>query len=511
MPPTVALLLFVLISAASRTAAQNATTTVPTLAEVITPTGVPPNEALLALFPPNIIFAQTPIAVRYSLFATISSYEVAAACDLVALSFFGTKDAISPRLCTVENEAIIRSYISFRLLSSEFPADAFSYSRFLVKAGLNPFGTSTDPDTVEGWAAITAQRLINYFKNDGWNSIGDLTRDYYRNPFEDTLGYRPRNPAHLPPEKLRFPLRWQPLQFAVDQRGYYGYQQHITPHIGRRASPLGLSKEFLSKQVDGPYTTPNKRGKLSKADDKKARKLIDNLLKATQGLSDHRVALIGFWDNKFFSLANFVTYYSNAYNLTGLLRERIFLGDMIATYDSMLLAWKEKLRNDLVRPTTLIRRLLKGKTVRAYISFDESDGSVKVEEWEPVIPVQPHSEFPSASAVLCTGAMEHLQLVMDEQFGVNASLVPYEQMLIPGQNPLSPLRGPLKVRFESIEMAVRSCGVSRLWAGLHFRPSVDAGRELAGGTGRAAYEHMKDLYEGKVPRNCARCLNALRR
>lgn len=500
--------LLLLSTAFTGAAGQNTTATAPTLAEVLTISAAPTNEAVRALFPPSILFAQTPIAVRYSLFTFVGEYEAAAACDPVALSFLGTKDPIPPRLCTPDNAAIIQSYISLHLVSSEFPVEGRRYAAFLARVGLQPFSMSTDETTAEGWARRSAQRLEAHFKSDGWNSLGDATRADFRNPFEDSINYRPRNPAHLSPDALRFPLRWQPLPFSVDGRGNYAHQRHVTPHLSRRVAPLGLSRRaFRAARVEGPYATPDRRGSLSRGDERVARALLRDMLAATRGLSEEQRAVIAFWDNKFFSLASFAFFYARAYGVSQpLLRARLVLGDMVATHDALLLAWKEKVRHDLVRPTTLVRRLLRGGRVRAWRGAGRGEGGVRAEEWQAAIPVQPHSEFPSASAVLCTAVLEHLQEVLGEVVGGNTTMVPYEVTVTPGVNPLNPARVVVGIRFDSLGEAARSCGVSRLWAGLHFRPAVEAGFTLGKGTGRAAYLHLKDLAEGRVPKNCARCV-----
>lgn len=503
--------LLLLSTAFTGAAGQNTTATAPTLAEVLTIGAAPTNEAIRALFPSSILFAQTPIAVRYSLFAFVGGYEAAAACDPVALSFLGTKDAIPPRLCTPDNIAIIQSYISLHLVSSEFPAEGRVYAAFLAGLGLQPFSMSTDQTTAEGWARRSAQRLVAHFKSDGWNSLGDATRANFRNPFENSINYRPRNPAHLSPDALRFPLRWQPLSFAVDGRGNYAYQRHVTPHLSRRVAPLGLSRRaFRAARVEGPYATPDRRGSISRGDERVARGLLRDMLAATRGVSEEQRAVIAFWDNKFFSLGGFSFFYLRAYGVSQpLMRARVVLGDMVATHDALLLAWKEKVRHDLARPTTLLRRLRRGERVRAWRGFARGEGAVSAEEWQPAIPVQPHSEFPSASAVLCTGVLEHLQLVLREVRGANASsIVPYEVTVTPGVNPLNPARMPVAIRFDSLGEAARSCGESRLWAGLHFKPAVEAGFALGKGSGRAAYLHFKDLAEGRVPKNCARCVKS---
>lgn len=120
--------------------------------------------------------------------------------------------------------------------------------------------------TPNGVANFFADRFIEYFSNDGWHSLGDVTRDEFRLQFSDSTGYTPKN-AFLPSSKLRRPLRWQPLQFKVDSRGHFASQIHVVPHIGIKAKPLLHSKrEFVNKKVPGPYSEPNKRRKLSEKD-----------------------------------------------------------------------------------------------------------------------------------------------------------------------------------------------------------------------------------------------------
>lgn len=488
--------------------AQNGTATVPTITDILTPEVNPPNEVLFALFPLAVTVLQTPIAIRYSLIIAASAYEVQAACHPVALSFFATKDAIPPKFCTSDNISVLSAYITVRVMQSQFPLDAVTYGTFLVKVGLNPFSKSTDKGTLEGWANVMATRLVTYFENDGWNSLGEVTRKHYRQPYEDSTGYSPENPADLAPGKLRRPLRWQPLRFQADQRGHFAYQQHVVPHIGRKVKPLTMSKrQYTGRRVDAPYRTPNRQQGFSSSDKKKMQQLINKLFATSASLTKQQVALATFWENKFFSLASFVGYYSDVLPIRDpFVRTRLAFGDMLAKHDAVLLAWKEKVRHDLVRPPTMIRRLLKGKSVKAFKSLQEGVGIVKASEWEPVVAIQPHSEFPSASAVICTASLEHLQLLLDEIVGKNGTIPAYQVTFGPGTLPLNPVQEAVTFRFNTLQEAARSCGMSRLWAGVHFEPSVPAGFKLGTGTGELAYSHVKDLFEGRVPKNCVRCI-----
>lgn len=479
------------------------------LLDTLTPAFQPLNAAANALFPLSSFLTQTPIVVRYILLVLSSGHEVFAACNPVTLSFFGTKDPISKKLCDPLSKIIIISLMSYRVLASEYPLEARVYAQFLVSVGINPFSKSTDTNTKAGWANEKAERLIAYFRTDGWNSKGDASKKDFLQPFQDSSNYRPKNAAGRSVRKLRFPLRWQPLTSAVDLRGEYGIQVHVVPHLGIKAKPLALSREdFAQRKVDSPYTSPNRRDSLSKADLKQSKKLIRKLLNESQHLNREKVAIAWWWENKAVSLGSFLPIYQMSLGYGDDVLNRFLLSELITQHDAVLVAWKEKRRHDLVRPTTLIRRLLAGKKIRAWRGMEKGVGMVKAEEWEPLVPVQPHSEYPSASAVLCTSTMEHLRICLEQFLGGNGTIPKFKARTTAGFPEGNPSLDAIDIEFETPEDAARSCGESRLYSGVHFEPSVSAGDKLARGIGQAAFEHVSDLYAGKVPKNCERCISS---
>eukprot|EP00177_Eucheuma_denticulatum_P005293 GFKZ01009628.1.p1 GENE.GFKZ01009628.1~~GFKZ01009628.1.p1 ORF type:complete len:511 (+),score=43.36 GFKZ01009628.1:227-1759(+) len=481
----------------------------PTLLETLSFSVNPPNAALIALFPISAIRLQTPLAIRYVLLTLVGPYEIAAACNPVALSFFGTKDSVPPEFCDPLGQAIISSYITFRLVVSEFTDEGTGYGQFLQMAGLTPLNTSRDETTLVGWANSKADRAIEFFRQDGWNSQGDVTRSNFRLQFDDSTGYQPVNLGALKETQIEFPLRWQPLRFQVDFRGLFATQEHVTPHLGRVVMPLVMSEEeFQGKQVDGPYEQPNRRGSFSMRDRIRVERLVERLLNKTKNVTVSQITLAYWWENKFLSLGVFAGFYAQVLGMDPVDLTRVVLSEVMAQHDAVLLAWKEKRRHDLVRPTTIIRRLFGGKMIPAFKGLEEGSGMVLGDEWEPLVPVQPHSEFPSASAVICRASMDHLRLQLKDLFG-NISIPAFEAVVQPLglPQPRSPVEFPVKVRFRTLQEAARSCGRSRLLAGVHFAPSVPAGLRLAEGVGEAAFRHTNDLWHGRVPENCARCIS----
>ena len=478
-----------------------------TLAESIAVSFNPLSPGASALFPSSIVAVETPIAVRYALFNSIAAYQITAACDPVALSFLGTKDIADPdKICDPLSQLIIYYQQTYRLIRDEFPEEAAGLARFLIPLGVNVLDETTDISTPIGWANVNSVPLREYFKNDGWNALGDESKTYYKFPFQDTTNYQPQNNPLTSPNDLPKPLRWQPLTFT-DFKGRFGNQIHVTPHIGSTGKPLVLSMEdYESRVAPSPYKSPNVSMKIDPEDEATMRKRIDDLFAQTRTLDDERVALAYWWDNKFISLGPLADFYSTELGLDNTdFAAFATLGDMLAQHDAILVAWKEKRRHDLVRPTTMIRRLLSGQTVNAYRGIGLGNGMIDADEWEPLLPVQPHSEYPSGSAVLCTASIERLKLGLEEAVGPNGTIPALRAnpplALLPG----NPIRRTVSFRFETLEQATASCGESRLYGGVDFEPAVIEGNKLGKGIGKAAYEHVKDLVEGRIPKNCLRC------
>lgn len=508
MHPRTVLLWLLLATAATLTAAQGSTNTSTSLYDLLYPQldNQVPNAPGNAIFPPSIFSVETPIAVRYALLVTAFVYDIQAACHPVALSFFGIKDPIPPAFCVVRADArgIIFAYSALRVLEGEFPQEAATWAQYMLSVGVSPKDASVDQSTPVGWGNALGYRHAEFFAKDGLNSLGDVTRTNYKQNFADSSGYTPLNGAHVPADLLKFPLRWQPL-ISSDRHGRFTTQIHVVPHIGSKIKPLLLSEEqFAARTVPSPYERPNSMNGLSRNDRKTMEGLLDELLETSATLTPSRVFYGRWWDNKFTSLGLFPGFYSKAAKFTEWEETKNGFGEMLAQWSAIELAWKEKVRLDLIRPTTMVRRFRSGQNITAYIDDSVGAGVVSGDEWEPLIPVQPHSEYPSASAVLCTASLEHTEVFLRHKLGPNATMPVYSQKFLPSQVTF-PLAEPFTAEFATPAEAAKNCGMSRLWAGVHFSPSVPAGEALGTGVGKLAFDHVADLAAGRVPKACARC------
>lgn len=479
------------------------------------------------LYPRRTVTADAPYVVRYVLLQLVCAYDVSAACSASALSFLGVRLSIPSALCK-DRDAFAATilHLTYRVLRADLPREGASLGDLLRLVGLLP-STSASPDgeasskgddpgdsdddsgSPAGWAHRHARTLDAYFRSDGWNS-----RAFQ--PFSEAGAHKPyvpRNAATLDARSVLFPLRWSP---AIDSTkcnpaGRCSAQVHVFAQL-RRARPLLQSSHAatvhrlhwrlrqLHTQRQQLYKRRNsKRRVRSRADRRAVHAQIVTVVRASQRLTRRQKALTTWWESKLASTGIINLVYLQRFNLS--LQERplhafaFLLGDAIAQHDTILLAFTEKVHIDAARPQPLVRRF----------GRDSSIGG-RIRQWTSFLQAQPHSEFPSASAALCSASMGHVRAYGNDVVGLRrAKFLEFEGVV--GRSVFNPdgLDPPVRVRFDTPEQAARQCGRSRVWAGVHFGPAVDAGLDLASDVGQKAMRHMQDLVNGRTPQGCERC------
>lgn len=179
-------------------------------------------------------------------------------------------------------------------------------------------------------------------------------------------------------------------------------------------------------------------------------------------------------------------------------------GISAAEHDAVLQAWREKVRHDLVRPTTVIQRW----GAEELRTFDGDRANPKVatimaRDFRAFVRVMPHSEYPSGSSCICANYAEFTDGFTTKYFR-NQNLTDLRWGL-PGGVDLgcrenstfdhthAAFYGCGQGGFEIANMTVLSqeCGESRLWGGMHFTRSVAAGRELCAGLGELGLDYVE--------------------
>jgi PAP2 superfamily len=120
----------------------------------------------------------------------------------------------------------------------------------------------------------------------------------------------------------------------------------------------------------------------------------------------------------------------------------------IALWDALVVCFRSKYKYNQLRPVTYIRQ-----------QIDTA--------WLPLIATPPHPEYPAAHAFLTSSVMEVLESVFGRQY--NFTDHTYDFRNLPPRS------------YTSFEQIANECGQSRVFGGIHYQPSVDAGH-IAGKT-----------------------------
>lgn len=272
-------------------------------------------------------------------------------------------------------------------------------------------------------------------------------------PFTDYSGYKPVNS----PWDLTDSSRWQPL-IESDDLGFFYAQEHVVPHIGIGAVPAVLTRDEVDKRfLDDPnYDYVDE---------------VEKTLDEVANLDDYKSEMVMFMDNKINIAGGMIMRLRGKYNLS--LEAQVFYhyGYTSVELDTIILAWKEKVAHDRVRPTSLVQALGDHEVT----SFA---GSHQAKDWVPLIRVMPHAEYPSGSACLCLGIAQYIDAFVSDQYGDDSVSTTWSFSKSGDKT------------FENMTELAEVCGTSRLWGGMHFTKSVPDAYELCDDVGTVGYNRL---------------------
>jgi hypothetical protein len=186
-------------------------------------------------------------------------------------------------------------------------------------------------------------------------------------------------------------------------------------------------------------------------------------------LSEEQKAIAFFWDDA--PNGTYVSAFGHWFNILRqiLQKEKLSLEKSVEAYlrlgitmnEATLSCWKSKYQYEVIRPVSYIRKYM-----------DQSN-------WKPLIGTPPHPEYPAAHATLSSAAA----YAMESVFGKNYAFTDHTYEDI-NMNPRS---------FNSFDEAGMEAGISRLYGGIHYRPSIEAGNHQ----GKLVGEKVRALLELK--------------
>ena len=119
-----------------------------------------------------------------------------------------------------------------------------------------------------------------------------------------------------------------------------------------------------------------------------------------------------------------------------------FAKTSIAERDALLVVFKSKYVYNLIRPVSYIRKLI-------------------APNWLPFIPTPPHPEYPAAHALITGAAMQALQRVLGNHVTITDHTYDF--------------RGYPSRTYATLFAAGEEAGISRLYGGIHYMPSINTG------------------------------------
>lgn len=195
---------------------------------------------------------------------------------------------------------------------------------------------------------------------------------------------------------------------------------------------------------------------------------VEKLDDSAEGL--HKKNMVMFMDNKINIAGGMIMQLREKYNLS--LEAQVFYhyGYASTELDVVILSWKEKIRWDRIRPTSLVQ-LLGDLQVTSFA------GTHDAKDWVPLIRVMPHAEYPSGSGCVCLGVAQFIDKFLTEEYFVSSIATSWEFNNYP-------------FSFENMTELANVCGESRLWGGMHFSKSIPDSYELCDGVGDRAYADL---------------------
>ncbi|KAI0559265.1 PAP2/haloperoxidase-like protein [Gracilaria domingensis] len=383
------------------------------------------------------------------------------------------------------------------------------YRELIEELGYDPDDRSTDLTTPIGIGNRAGWDTARLMRIDGWNSEGDLTatQKNYKQFFADYTDYTPFNN----PWKIDFPFKWQPM-LEDNGRGFFFRQEFVAPYAGSAISFSLSPEEVESRKVTSPYRKDTATiDEALPRDIKTLRRQAKKLLSVSENLTEKERVLAELFDNKakafrteenpagIASIATAVRFLLVGPGLDLNLDEEIIygMGSNFASFDSLMTAWKEKRRVDAIRPTGQTMKFLFGnRKFKVWGGPGKKPVMIKAAEWQPYIRTMPHSDIPSGSSCSCTAVVEFaLANTKGRDFFPYKFTVPKgSSKFYPGQVPAE----DMEIEINHLSEWAELCGQSRLWAGVHFEPAIEAGANLCKGIGQASQNLMDRLVAGEA-------------
>ena len=349
-------------------------------------------------------------------------------------------------------------------------------------------GVEQDVSSPPAIGNFAAKCVLDAHRNDGYNQFGAGTDGV---PFGDTTGYVPVNTAGA----LNDPSRWQPL-LVPDRQGGTAPQMFATPQYANIEPYSDFDPRSL--RVPPPADSNHENAVAYRTQ-------VDEVIETTHDITDEQKMLVEFFDNKLRGslLRPILSNYHDTVDFV----QWDFLVNM-ANYDAGIVVWQEKARYDAIRPASAIPYVYGDGMIKARGPPGGDPVLIPAGEWTTYVNTANHPEYPSATAAFCA-----VDAVVWRLFSGTDEIGKYvdaDGNLVGGYEGVRPAgssfweRGQTPVEdvhlgFDTWTEYAEECAASRVWAGVHFWPSVQVVDEIGETVGTAAFKYWESLMLGEAP------------
>lgn len=237
-----------------------------------------------------------------------------------------------------------------------------------------------------------------------------------------------------------------------------GLWEPTPPSFSPPAAPFAYKNRTCVTNSTG-NTLPAKPLEFSADPTSKFYSMVNEVYTTSQNLSEAEKAIALFWDDfpdgRYYGAAG---HWASIFRQVSISQKLSLVEGAaanaamnIAMMDAFIACWKGKYTYNVLRPVTYIQK---------YMGHPD---------WKPLIITPSHPEYPAAHASLSMAAATALTGVLGNNIGFTDHS--YDDL------------GYTARTFKNFEEAGKEAGMSRLYGGIHYRPSIEAGYLLGTKTG----------------------------